>query len=129
MNERPNGEKVRIWQISPGRWTSELWPEFKKEKIIAIGWELKLGSLLNYDKNRLEKEIRSKYNEGRNTVNSCWYFSREIKKGAIIVAKKGSSKEVYGIGVAEAEYDFEDKREYYKHVISVNWVIAFDDRV
>lgn len=129
MNERPNDEKVRIWQISPGHWTSKLWPEFKKEKIIAIDWELKLGSLLNYDKNSLEKEIRSKYNQSTNAVNSCWYFSREIKKGAIIVAKKGSSREVYGIGVAETEYNFDDKRKDNRHVIGMNWVIAFDDRV
>jgi len=129
MNERPNDERVKIWQISPGRWTNEQWREFKKEEIIAIGWELKLGSLLNYDRDSLTEEIRSRYNEGRHSVDSCWSFSREIKKGDIIVAKKGSSREVYGIGVAKTEYEFKRERQNYKHMMSVDWTIAFDERI
>lgn len=118
---------MNIWQISPGHVTDKLWPEFAKEGIIAIGWEL--DNLMNYDRGKLSKEIQIKYNEGRNSVNSCWDFSREIKEGDIIVAKKGSSKEIYGIGVARTKYKFDEKRKYYNHVIEVTWAIKFDKRI
>ena len=118
---------MMFWQISPGEWDSDLWPEFSKEGIIAIGFDV--GDLRKYTKIKLEQKIRKKLNKGRNTVNSCWDFCHKIMPGDIIITKKGSSKELYGIGVATSEYEFDAKREDYQHIIHVNWIINFENRV
>jgi len=56
-------------------------------------------------------------------------FSRLIKKGDVIVAKKGASKEIYGIGKVLREYHFDPSRDIFKNVIHVDWVISFDNKV
>lgn len=121
--------ETQFWQISPGRKERKLWSEFSRNNIMAIGWD-DLGDLREYSNiDVLEKEIRRRWNEGFNSARSCWYFSRQIKKNDIIVAKYGASKEIYGIGKVTKEYDFKDEREIFKHVIRVHWYIKFDDSV
>lgn len=122
-------QEKQFWQISPGRKERKLWPEFSKNNIIAIGWD-DLGDLRKYSSiDEVEKEIRRRWNEGYNSARSCWYFSRHIKKNDIVVAKYGASKEIYGIGKVTKEYNFNDEREIFKHVIGVHWYIKFEDSV
>lgn len=119
----------QYWQISPGRKERNLWPEFSKNDIIAIGWD-ELGDLRKYSgMDDLGKELKRRWNEGRNSTRSCWHFSRNIKKNDIVVAKHGASKEIYGIGKVTKKYDFRDEREIFKHVIGVHWYVKFDDTI
>jgi len=119
----------QYWQVSPGRRKQNLWSEFSKSNIIAIGWD-ELGDLRKYSSiDDVEKELRRRWDEGRNSARSCWHFSRDIKKDDIVVAKHGASKEIYGIGKVTKEYDFRDEREIFKHVIAVHWYVKFDDTV
>lgn len=136
VTEGPLTVEPNYWQISPGPWTDLHWPEFKKLGIIAIGWDdSSLGDLSQYqNKEEIKKALRKSSfyanNENPvNDVNSIWYFSKEIHEGDIIVAKKGLSKEIYGIGKVIGEYHFEDSRPSYKHVIDVNWIIAYENRI
>jgi len=119
----------QCWQVSPGRRRQNLWPEFSKSNIIAIGWD-ELGDLRKYSSiDDLEKELRRRWDKGSNSARSCWCFSRDIKKDNIVVAKHGASKEIYGIGKVTEEYDFKDERETFKHVIGVHWYVKFDDTI
>ena len=115
---------VNIWQISPGRERDNLWQEFRDAGIIAIGWEM--GDLRQF---KNEADLQNKARLGLNDTNSCWTFSHLIKKGDIIVAKKGQSKQIYGMGKATDEYKYDDGRPYYKHTIPVDWRIKFDKLV
>jgi 5-methylcytosine-specific restriction endonuclease McrBC GTP-binding regulatory subunit McrB len=114
----------KLWQISPGHVRENLWQEFYQEGIIAIGWEM--GNLLDYSN---KQELERKEQLGPNDLNSCWSFSHEIGENDIIVAKKGSSREVYGIGRVVLKkgktYDYKKERKYYRHVIPVKWHINF----
>ena len=112
---------VNIWQISPGRERANLWQEFRDAGIIAIGWEM--GDLLQY---KDDADLQKKTQIGFNDVGSCWTFSRKIEKDDIIVAKKGSSNQIYGIGKALGKYRYDNTRPYYKHTIRVDWQIKFD---
>lgn len=127
-------EPVRFWQVSPGKKERGFWPRFKSDNIIGMGWD-DLGDLGRFtSKNDIENALKRTYvyPEGSspiNHVNSIWIFFQLIKKGHIIVAKKGASKEIYGIGRVLREYHFAEDRERFKHVIDVDWIIGFDERV
>jgi 5-methylcytosine-specific restriction protein B len=122
-------EEMKYWQVSPGREKRGLWPEFKSNNIIAMGWD-DLGDLRDYDtgneiktKQNILKALKKHYTyttDPLNDVNSIYVFFKEIKPGHIVVAKKGYSKEIYGIGKVLKGYRFDSSREIFKHVISVN---------
>lgn len=96
---------IDVWQISPGREEQGFWPEFKNRNIIAMGWD-DLGDLRQYSSEKdIENALRKHYpvdypkdNYPTNDINSIQVFSRLVKKGDIVVAKKGASKEIYGAG-------------------------------
>jgi len=127
---------IDVWQISPGREEQGFWPEFKNRNIIAMGWD-DLGDLRQYSSEKdIENALRKHYpvdypkdNYPTNDINSIQVFSRLVKKGDIVVAKKGASKEIYGVGKVTNEYHFDESRESFQHVIDVNWIIGFDSRV
>lgn len=122
---------VNCWQISPGHAEDKLWSTCSKNGIIAIGWNI--GNLSKMDK----ETIKEKLGEDKITpnVNSNFYFGHEIRDGDIIIAKKGNSKEIYGIGVVLRNYyqDEEKAKELfvenirnYKNFIDVEWIIDFE---
>jgi hypothetical protein len=112
---------VNVWQISPWRERYDLWQEFRDAGIIAIGWEM--GDLLQYED---DVDLQKKTGRGLNDVGSCWTFSHKIEKDDIVVAKKGSSTQIYGIGRVLEKYRYDDTRPYYKHIIRVDWRIKFE---
>lgn len=121
---------VNYWQISPGRERDNLWPEFLEKGIIAIGFE-KPEDLSRYDSEDLLQKGESQL--GTNDLKSLWLFSHKIEENDVIVAKKGSSREIYGIGKVLRRdngkiYYFDTKREYYKHIIQVKWIIDFSPK-
>lgn len=126
-----DGGDVNYWQISPGHVEDNLWPICSKNGIIAIGWNI--GNLSEMDK----ETIKEKLGEDKITpnVNSNFYFGHEIQKGDIIIAKKGNSKEIYGIGVVlrnyyqdeeKAKKIFRENLREYKNFIDVEWIIDFE---
>jgi len=125
---------VNIWQISPGREERGFWSEFKNGNIIAMGWD-ELGDLGKYSSEKdIENGLRRHFSYPKdkypaNDISSIKIFSQFIKKGDIIVAKKGASKEVYGIGKVMNEYRFDESREWFQHVIDVDWIIGFDRKI
>lgn len=125
-------DDLNIWQMSPGRHQDDFWPIFVEEGITAIGWED------GTDLKGMSKEDIARF-MGRSPVDNdvvCYYdFANEMRIGDIIVAKKGSSKEIYGIGVVKGEYSYEPERGeklfahkgrgYYSHIREVEWILDF----
>ena len=73
---------------------------------MLLGWG-SLGDLKNYeDKNCIKEKMKELYDPDKsykNDAHATWQFSREIKPGDIIIAKKGMLK-VIGRGVVESDY-------------------------
>jgi 5-methylcytosine-specific restriction endonuclease McrBC GTP-binding regulatory subunit McrB len=125
-------KEVNYWQISPGYAEGdalEVWPEFRQKGIIGIGWD-KLGDLEEYNTiDDIKKQLISKfeYKNPKNSARSLWYFVNEIKNGDVVIAKKGSSKSIYGVGIIGSDYEFNEEREGFKHIRKVNWLRTFDE--
>jgi len=127
---------IRFWQVSPGSRRRGFWPEFKSQNIIAMGWDA-LGDLNRYStEEEIEKALRKHYPASypadrypANDINSIMIFSQEIEEGDVIVAKKGASREIYGIGKVLRGYHLVEARQNFKNVIDVEWIIGFDNRV
>ena len=112
----------RHWVISPGE-QGRLWEEFKAENIAAIGWD-GLGNLLNYEDREAFREALASDTDSdngfKNNTLALWEFAHEIKRGDIIYAKQGRAR-VLGKGVVTSEYQFDETREEYFHIIGVDW--------
>jgi hypothetical protein len=111
------------WTFSVGR-DGEHWEEFYTNGIIAIGWE-GTSDLRGF---KTKEELRIKLvelfpndSDKKNDAHACWQFAHEIQKGDIIFAKQGQTK-LLGYGVVEGDYEFEPRREYFKHVRKVKWL-------
>lgn len=115
-------QKVSYWIYSPGENASK-WQECLNEGIMCIGWD-DLRDLSNYaTREDVRAEIKKFYpsnGSAKNDSLAVWQFSREIKEGDIIFAKKGMTK-IIGRGVVESGYIFDDSRNEFKHVRKVRW--------
>lgn len=124
--KQPSDIRSDVWAISPGR-NAEYWNECKEKEIIVIGWD-EVGDLRNYNsREAIYDALKNKYGENpERDADSMWIF-RNIKKSDVIIAKKGNSKKIYGIGVVNKPYEFKPERPDYNHVVGVKWIIPFDE--
>lgn len=117
-----NDIKTTYWLYSPGEGAIS-WEEFYKEGIMAIGWD-DTGNLKDLkSKKDIKKKLKRSYHYKQNPinmVNALWQFANDVQIGDIIFAKKGI-KEIIGRGVVESNYEYDEDREYFKHVRKVKW--------
>lgn len=114
-----------VWQVSPGRSHYGLWPTMQESGLIAIG----------YGKGDLSKQSKAEIEETEEDrpAKMAYQFANEIAIGDILVAKKGSSREIYGVGVVDGPYysDEAQARELFPdhaghdNFRSVDWIIDF----
>ena len=110
-----------VWAISPGQ-RGMLWPEFKAEGIIGIGWD-ETGDLSGFESREEVHDLLIELLGLRNPKNdslALWEFSHEIREGDVIVVKSGL-KQLHGYGVVSGSYRFDEERELYQHVLPVEW--------
>ena len=105
---------THFWAYSPGD-SAARWDNFYAHGIMGIGWS-KLGNVEKYaSKEDIRKSLHtlysSKYSQ-KNSALALWQFSREIKPGDVVFAKRGRSV-VIGRGVVEGDYQFDDSRDSY----------------
>jgi hypothetical protein len=115
-------QRESVWLISPGR-GAEFFDDFYREGIIAIGWD-DLGDLTKYSSvDEIRDAMKRSYGGQADPVHNalaCYQFSREMKVGDVVFAKRGR-KEVIGYGVIASEYRHESERAEFTHVRSVDW--------
>ncbi|RLF81335.1 hypothetical protein DRN38_02475 [Thermococci archaeon] len=109
-------DKVKVWQMAPGE-DGELMDMVRENREIYIGWG-NVGSLQQYqNKNELKEKIRELYpeNDPGTVAGMLWNFYKDMKRGDIVVLKKGNSKIVFGICKVIGEYEFREntKGDYY----------------
>jgi len=115
---------VQYWLLAPGA-GAQMWEDFQKKGIAAIGWK-EMGDLMTYpDREAMAEMLRKKFpnNKGNNRHNTLalWSFSRDIKKGDIIIAKKGTT-DYLGYGIVTGEYEFDPSDIGLPNHRKVNWI-------
>ncbi len=110
------------WIYSPGENASQ-WNYCIENNLMVLGYD-KLGDLDQYP---YRKDISKKLTELTNKENpvndslAVYEFKRGIKKGDIIIAKKGTNT-LLGYGtVIDNEYIYDETRNTYKNIRNVKW--------
>lgn len=115
-------DTVSYWLYAPGTDASQ-WDAFYSRGIMAIGWP-KLGDLSLFENKediRLRlQEIYGDESSYKNSAHATWQFSREIKPGDVVFAKRGST-EIVGRGVVKGDYSFDSGAGEYPHIRDVEW--------
>ncbi|SDI51020.1 AAA family ATPase [Desulfosporosinus hippei] len=115
-------DKRLYWMYAPGE-GSNMWNEFYDNGIMGIGWD-ELGDFKQYPtKESMKEKMKVIYGQEysyKNAGHATWQFANEIKKGDIIFVKKGIKK-IIGRGVVTSDYIFDQSREEYRHIRTVNW--------
>ncbi|WP_407314238.1 AAA family ATPase [Desulfosporosinus sp. SB140] len=127
VNQDPTTMKNRsdkkfYWMYAPGE-GSNMWNEFYDKGIMGIGWD-ELGDLKQYPtKESMKEKMKVIYGEEysyKNAGHATWQFVNEVKIGDVIFVKKGIKK-IIGRGVVTSDYIFDESREEYRHIHTINW--------
>jgi 5-methylcytosine-specific restriction enzyme B len=115
--------KVQFWKIAPGE-KAAFWTECRDGGFICVGWA-ELDDMRQYtEESAFKEKYRSIYGAQRvRQWREIWNFSKEVKKGDIVVANNGLS-EIVGIGTVIGDYRYDPQRSYYKHCLPVRWNIT-----
>jgi 5-methylcytosine-specific restriction protein B len=114
----------RIWTIGTGDNGSQ-WQDFLNNQIIAINYD-GTEDLRNYKSIEDIKqkvwgnEVGGKHSR-RNDALACWQFAHDMQVGDYVFAKQGT-KYFYGLCRVSGKYEFDESRETYQHIRTVEWV-------
>lgn len=116
-------DTIRYWLYSPGDGASK-WEEFYKLGVMGIGWG-GIGDLTQYaTKDDMKSAMKSVYDPTvtyKNAAHLTWQFANEMKKGDIVIVKKGLHQ-VIGRGVVASDYYYDSNAdENYSNFRKVNW--------
>lgn len=115
-------EKVRYWLYAPGEGAA-MWDEFYDHGVMGLGWD-EIGDLTSYgSKEEIRTELQEVHGNGtseKNGAHALWQFSREIKPGDVIFAKKGRTT-ILGRGVVTGDYEYDQDAGEYTHLRDVEW--------
>ena len=110
------------WIYAPGDKASQ-WDYCIENNVMVLGWD-ELGDFEQYP---YKKDITKRLTEITNKENpmndslAVYEFRRGIKKGDVIIAKKGVNTLLgYGV-VLDDEYYFDSNRDSYKSIRNVKW--------
>jgi 5-methylcytosine-specific restriction enzyme B len=114
---------VNYWIYAPGE-NARLWEEFYTNNIVAIGWN-RLGDLSQYSsKEEIAAKLREELGDETSRNNdaiTCYSFVHDVKKGDIIIPKKGRKKYL-GYGIVVSDFRYDTSREEFKNTRKVNWI-------
>jgi 5-methylcytosine-specific restriction protein B len=115
-------DEVRYWLIAAGP-DGSMWESFIQKNMIAINYSsYNLGDLNNYNsKEALEEVMQGDENEDKkNDILAVWEFSKIMKPGDIVIAKKGGQT-LLGYGKIESDYIYKPENKEYTHIRNVTW--------
>lgn len=120
----PIVEERNYWLYSPGK-NAEKWNKYYKEGIMAIKYNDNIGNLKEFnDKEEIRKKLQVINNDNTmhtNEVLALWQFSKEIKEGDVIFAKKGRHN-IIGYGIVKSDYYYDEKiDDNFKHTRKIEW--------
>lgn len=110
-----------VWVIAPGE-GARLWSEFLEFGIAAIGWD-DLGDLGEYESREAIHDALIENGHGKNPIMASlgtWEFAHEMKKGDIVLAKRGRSV-LLGWGTVTGDYSYDADRAEFQNLRTVEW--------
>lgn len=110
-----------VWLIQPGP-RARLWDDFIAHELAAMGGD-QLGDLTHLSYQQIFERLAAERTDGtspRNDALACHEFAHVMRKGDVIVAKRGRS-EIIGYGLITSDYRYDPSRPEYHHVRSVTW--------
>ena len=115
--------KPRLWLWSPGDRAAH-WDDLYQSNQMAIGWN-EIGDLRPYTSlDAMKQAIARSYPrdaEPTNDSRACYEFAHEIRKGDLVLAKRGR-KTLVGYGIVRSEYSHDPARLALKNVRQVQWL-------
>ena len=110
-----------VWAIAPGE-GARLWNEFLELEIAAIGWD-DLDDLSEYRSREAIHQALIENGHGQNPTMASlgtWEFAHVMKKGDIVLAKRGRSV-ILGWGTVTGDYSYDPERAEYQNIRTVDW--------
>jgi len=124
-----------LWKITPGYPRGHYWPDFLRQKIVAMPYTEvgDLASVLSLrDLEKLCARARLSIGEGRSVAAQLWDFAKEVRSGDAIVAAKAGS--ILGLGRVTGVYFFDSSPEgamhdgvVFPHRIPIQWEKTYDE--
>lgn len=114
-------EIVNYWTFSPESEAAN-WESFYQNGIISIGWNELDNFSIYEDKHQIKEklqEINKTKNRYHNIANAVWQFTKEMKIGDIVYAKKDQSK-IIGWGEISSDHIYNPNEEF-KNIRYVEW--------
>ena len=125
-SEKSDSERQSVvWAVGTGH-GGEYWDDFVSNNEIRIGFsKYKLTNLADFDsQDELAEHMKGSVASGhepKNDLHAAWDFSKSIKVGDLIIAKRGMST-ILGLGHVTSDYHFDDTRSDFQHSRGVRWV-------
>jgi len=114
---------IQYWLYAPGE-NADKWDQFFDANIMALGWD-ELGDLKVYkNKGDIVKELQKiHHTDGskKNDATANYEFINVLKKGDIVIAKKGKQKYI-GYGIVDSDYYYDKDKMEFKSRRKVNWI-------
>ncbi len=115
--------QMRYWVYAPGP-NAKFWDECWQKRIMVYGAD-ELADLQTYEsKDAIEKALKKALGlKGRptNDALAAWEFSRVVKPGDVIIAKRGRQQYI-GYGIVTGPYIYDTSRATYRNVRTMRWV-------
>ena len=115
--------QMRYWVYAPGP-NAKFWDECWQKGIMVFGAD-ELVDLQTYEsKAAIEKALKKASglkSRPTNDALAAWEFSRVVKPGDVIIAKKGR-KQYIGYGIVTGPYVYDASRVTYRNVRTMKWI-------
>jgi hypothetical protein len=118
-----NKSELRYWLYAPGP-NAKFWDECWQKGIMVYGAD-ELVDLQTYkSKDDIEKALKKALrlkSRPTNDALAAWEFSRVVKPGDVIIAKRGRQQYI-GYGIVTGPYVYDTNRVTYRNTRTVRWV-------
>ena len=120
----PIVEERNYWLYSPDK-NAEKWNKYYKEGIMAIKYNDNIGNLKEFNnKEEIHKKLQVINNDNvMHTIEvlALQQFSKEIKEGDVIFARKGRHN-IIEYGIVKSDYYYDEKiDDNFKHIRKIEW--------
>ncbi len=122
-NKKTDDKTINYWIATCGE-DNDYWNDFHSKNKFAIGWS-EIGDLKQFTSlSSINKKLMEEYDYKKNnrTINFFKYMKTNMKKGDIIIIRKGRKNLIEGYGIITGDYEYDSSMpEDFYHTLPVEW--------